>query len=156
MDLQYIPFSSDLKKRGFKKAGWYQRKDATPDIQQVTQTSFTNGLEDDIKMRTIKLDLNLLRYYNKNGWEAIENNYYKFVCRHHGDLKYYNSFDYLIPVIQKIEKEDKTVFEIRQNGCIILKWGLNIKNLDEGRKSFDLPNWSNNVFKVIVEYLKQK
>ena len=66
---------------------------------------------------------------------------------------YYSSLDLLAPVIQKIEKEDNAVFELRQNGCTILKWNLRIKG---GNGSFDLPNWSNNVFRVIVKYLETK
>ena len=83
----------------------------------------------------------------------IDGVHYKWVCRNHGELRFWNSLDALVPVIQKIEKEDKAVFELRQNGCTILKWNLKLKG---GNSSFDLPNWSNNTFKVIVKYLETK
>ena len=76
-----------------------------------------------------------------------------FICRNHKELRFWNSLDALIPVIQKIEKEDNAVFELRQNGCTVLKWALRLKG---GNGSFDLPNWSNNVFRVIVKYLETK
>ena len=41
-----------------------------------------------------------------------------------------------------------------KNGCII-GWGIYLDDLIEEIRSFDLPNWSNNVFKVIVKYLEK-
>jgi hypothetical protein len=148
----YIPFSADLKNL---KPGWYKVVDATPKMEEVTQTSFTSGKEEETEIKRITIDVNKLRYNTKSGYKLVEGNYYKFICRNHGDLRFWNSLDALIPIIQKIEKEDGAVFELRSNGCIILKWGLKLKTLDNGR-SYDLPTWSNNVFKVIVEYLKTK
>jgi hypothetical protein len=62
---------------------------------------------------------------------------------------YYNDLNLLAGVIQKIEKENNITFELSKNGCEVDEDGLYLH-------SFDLPNWSNNVFKVIVEYLKTK
>lgn len=146
----YIPFSAELKEKGMK-AGWYETVSAEPNIQEVTQTSYKVGEEDKAEVKKINININLLRYHNKNGWTLVDDNYYKFICRKHSDLRFWNSLDALIPVIQKIEKEGNTVFELRQNGCTVLKWALRLKG---GNNSFDLPNWSNNVFKVIVKYLE--
>ena len=111
------------------------------------------GEENKAEVKKINININLLRYHNKNGWTLVDDNYYKFICRKHSDLRFWNSLDALVPVIQKIEKEDNAVFELRQNGCTVLKWALRLKG---GNGSFDLPNWSNNVFKVIVKYLETK
>ena len=148
----YLPFSAELKEKGMK-AGWYETVSAEPNIQEVTQTSYKVGEEDKAEVKKINININLLRYHNKNGWTLVDDNYYKFICRKHSELRFWNSLDALIPVIQKIEKEDKAVFELRQNGCTILKWNLKLKG---GNGSFDLPNWSNNVFRVIVKYLETK
>lgn len=148
----YVPFSAELKEKGMK-AGWYETVSAEPNIQEVTQTSYKVGEEDKAEVKKINININLLRYHNKNGWTLVDDNYYKFICRKHSDLRFWNSLDALIPVIQKIEKEDNAVFELRQNGCTVLKWALRLKG---GNGSFDLPNWSNNVFKVIVKYLETK
>lgn len=67
-----------------------------------------------------------------------------FVCRRHSDLNYYNSLDALIPVIKKIEGETKKRFYLYDNGCKLK------------HTSFDLPNWSNNVFAVVISFLAEK
>lgn len=126
----YIPFSADLKEL---KPGWYETKSAEPNIK--------NTVVGDI-------DINLLLYHNKNGWKLFEGKYYRFICRNHGELRFWNSLDALVPVIQKIEKEGG-IIELHSNGCVLIKG-------DFKDVSFNLPNWSNNVFKVIVEYLKTK
>ena len=148
----YLPFSAELKEKGMK-AGWYETVSAEPNIQEVTQTSYKVGEEDKAEVKKINININLLRYHNKNGWKLFEGRYYKFICRKHSELRFWNSLDALVPVIQKIEKEDNAVFELRQNGCTVLKWALRLKG---GNGSFDLPNWSNNTFKVIVKYLETK
>ena len=143
---QYIPFSADLK----HKAGWYQVKSAEPNIQRAKLRSRDTTTEEEI-IEEIEIDVNFIKFNNKNGWTLVDDNYYKFICRKHSELRFWNSLDSLVPVIQKIEKEGNTVFELRQNGCTVLKWALRLKG---GNNSFDLPNWSNNVFKVIVKYLE--
>ena len=150
----YVPFSAELKEKGMK-AGWYETVSAEPNIQEVTQTSYKVGEEDKAEVKKINININLLRYHNKNGWTLIDDNYYKFICRKHSDLRFWNSLDVLIPVIQKIEKESEATVCLYNNGCII-GWGIYLDDLIEEIRSFDLPNWSNNVFKVIVKYLETK
>jgi hypothetical protein len=144
---QYIPFSADLK---HKKAGWYQVRSAKPNIQKAKLRS-KNTTTGEETVEELEIDVNFIKFNNKNGWTLVDDNYYKFICRNHSELRFWNSLDALVPVIQKIEKEEKAVFELRQNGCTMLKWNLRLKG---GNSSFDLPNWSNNVFKVIVKYLE--
>jgi hypothetical protein len=84
----------------------------------------------------------------KNHKDKIGRNYY--ICRNHGDLKFWNSLDKLVPVIQKMEQE-KVNIRLSNNGCHFY-----CRESEKSFESFDLPNWSNNVFKVIVEYLKNK
>ena len=146
---QYIA-SNDL--RGHKKAGWYQVKSAKPNIQK-TKLRSKNTTTGEETVEELEIDVNFIKFNNKNGWTLVDDNYYKFICRNHSELRFWNSLDALVPVIQKIEKEDNAVFELRQNGCTVLKWALRLKG---GNGSFDLPNWSNNVFKVIVKYLETK
>ena len=123
---QYIPFDN---LQGYSKPGWWA----------VKKVNGEGDLFEYISME------------NKNHKSKIGCRNY--ICRNHGELRFWNSLDALIPVIQKIEKEDNAVFELRQNGCTVLKWALRLKG---GNNSFDLPNWSNNVFKVIVKYLETK
>jgi hypothetical protein len=76
-----------------------------------------------------------------------------FICRNHKELRFWNSLDALIPVIQKIEKEGGVSCYLHDNGCTG-GYGLTLEHLVYKISSFDLPNWSNNVFKVIVKYLE--
>lgn len=73
-----------------------------------------------------------------------------FICRRHLDLDFYYSLDALIPAIKKIEKE-KINIRLDNNGCHFY-----FIETEKSFESYDLPNWSNNVFKIIVEYLKTK
>ena len=129
----YLPFSAELKEKGMK-AGYYQTASAKP--------VYSSG--------EIKINMTPLRYHSKNGWKFFDGRYYKYICRTHGDLRYWNSLDELVPVIKKIEQEFKDVkFYLHYKSCSIIS-DTAYKEVD------DLPNWSNNVFKVIVEYLKTK
>ena len=140
LEWRYIPFN-DLQ--GFPKAGYWKCIPKVQDIQKSTVYSF-DGEKEEVK--ELNLDLNLFRYNNKNGWKVVGEEYCKYICRNHGDLRFWNSLDALVPVIQKLEKEG-AVINLYFNGCTLLKG-------DFEDKSFDLPNWSNNVFKVIVKYLE--
>lgn len=40
------------------------------------------------------------------GATKIGDNYYKYVCRSHKDLRFYNSMDWLIKILDKLTKED--------------------------------------------------
>lgn len=138
MNLIYLPFSAELKEKGMK-AGWYKTASAEP--------VYSSG--------ELKINMTPLRYHSKNGWKFFEGQYYKYICRTHGDLRYWNSLDELVPVIKKIEQEDSVSFFLRSEGCSC-GYGITQNELHNEISSFDLPNWSNNVFKVIVEYLKTK
>ena len=131
MNLTYLPFSAELKEKGMK-AGWYKTASAEP--------VYSSG--------ELKINMTPLRYHSKNGWKLFDGRYYTYICRNHGELKFWNSLDALVPVIKKIEQEGG-IINLHSNGCTLLKGDF------EG-KSFDLLNWSNNVFKVIVEYLKTR
>jgi len=154
MNLVYLPFSAELKGKGMK-AGYYQTVSGEPDIQEVTQTSYKVGEEDKAEVKKINININLLRYHNKNGWKLFEGSYYKYVCRTHGDLRYWNSLDELVPVIQKIEKEFRCNFYLYNNGCTC-GYGIYVENLIDEISSFDLSNWNQNVFSVVVNFLQAK
>ena len=141
MGLYYLPFSAELKEKGMK-AGYYEVKSAEPKIEK-TVVKF--GDEE----REMSLDINLFRYHNKNGWKLFEGKYYKFVCRTHGELRYFNSLDSLVPVIQKIEKEFGVTFKLYNGGAEV---GNSYGTYDE---QFELPNWSNNVFAVVLSFLRK-
>lgn len=97
---KYFPFNN---LQGLPKAGWYKVKSAAPDVLKHKVISSLNG---ESTVREIEVDLNFLKYNNKNGWILNGGNYYKYVCRHHADLRFYNSMDELLRVIEKLEKED--------------------------------------------------
>ena len=96
------------------------------------------------KLRVV--DTNFFKYNKKNGWSRNDNCYFKFVCRKHSELRFFNSLDTLLPVIKKIEKENKHHFEILLGGCMVQ--GLPIQSFDEKL------NWTQNVFVTVVNYLK--
>lgn len=148
MGLVYLPFSAELKEKRMK-AGYYETVSAEPKIEKTKVTTLENGVK--VKEEELNININLLRYHNKNGWKLFEGSYYRYVCRHHGDLRYWNNLDSLVPVIQKIEKENKGVkFHLNNNGCEV-KIGKCWEY-----SSFSLPNWSNNVFAVVISFLSAK
>jgi hypothetical protein len=88
--------------------------------------------------------------YPKQGYPYfIDGVHYKWVCRNHKDLRFWNSLDALVPVIQKIEREKVNV-RLNNNGCHFY-----YRESENSFESYDLPNWSNNIFKVIVKYLER-
>lgn len=151
MGMEYIPFSTDMK---HKSAGWYQVKDATPNIEEVTQTAYKVGEEDKAVVTKFKMDVNKLKYHGKNGWNLVGDKYYKFLCRTHGELRYFNSLDALVPVMQKIEKEFKCNFYLYNNGCSVGYGYLDVSFREEF-SNYDLPNWNQNVFAVVLSFLRK-
>ena len=149
---KYVP-SNDLQ--GHSKAGYYESISAKPNLKEVTQTTYKHGEEDKAVVKTITMDVNRFKYNQKSGWTLVGDKYYKYVCRKHSDLRFWNSLDSLIPVIQKIEEEYDINFYLFGNGCGT-GYGSFDTSMRDDFSSYDLPNWSNNVFKVIVEYLKTK
>jgi len=142
MNFVYLPFSAELKEKGMK-AGYYQTVSAEPKIEK-TIVNFGD------EQKEMNLNMNLFRYHNKNGWKFYENKYYKFVCRHHGGLRFYNSFDAIIPVIEKIEKEKEVGFYLNNNGCGIIG---NTQYQEFHNKDL---TWIQNTFNAVVKYLETK
>lgn len=143
----YIPFSADLK---HKKAGWYQVKSAKPNIQKAKLRS-KNTTTGEETVEELEIDVNFIKFNNKNGWTLVGDNYYKFVCRKHSELRFWNSLDALVSVIQKIEKE-KVNIRLNNNGCHFY-----CRESENSFESYDENlSWSNNIFKVIVKYLETK
>lgn len=77
--LQYFPHN-DLQ--GLPKAGWWQ-------------------------VAPFKKDLSEYIFFNpKNGWVKYENKRAKFICRSHHELRYFNDYNLLMEVAEKLENED--------------------------------------------------
>ena len=115
-------------------------------IEKTKVTTLKNGIK--IKEEELNINMNLLRYHNKNGWKLFEGSYYKYVCRTHSELRFYNSFDAIIPVIEKIEKEKDVSFYLNNNGCGIIG--------DTQYQEFhnkDL-TWIQNTFNAVVKHLE--
>lgn len=125
---QYIPFDN---LQGYSKPGWWLVKKVWGD--------------DDLgKYMASKV---------KNHKDKMGRNYY--VCRKHSELRFWNSLDALVPVIQKIEKDYNVVIWITYNGAehtdfADKKWKTKICQSYD--KNLQL---SNNVFKVVVETLTE-
>lgn len=136
MNLVYLPFSVELKEKGMK-AGWYETKQRTFERNPT--------IEIDGEIKEVKIDFERIMN-TKNGWKLFENKYYKFVCRHHGGLRFYNSWDSLISVIEKIEKENGFKFLLYNNGAQITTMEIH---------SFDIElTWIQNTFNAVVKYLE--
>ena len=153
MGFVYIPFSADLKDKGFKVAGWYKVEENKPNIQEVTQTSYKHGEEDKAIVQKVKVDLTKFRYTIKNGWTLIGDKYYKHVCRSHGELRYWNSLDALVPVIQKIKNKLNVEIWINPDGAehtdfADKNWKTKICQSYDNNLQL-----SNNVFIVVIETL---
>jgi hypothetical protein len=137
LEWRYIPFN-DLQ--GFPKAGYYKTKPKT--VQR------NSTIEIDGEIREVKIDFEKIMY-TKNGWVLVGENYCKYVCRNHGELRFWNSWDALIPVIEKIEKDFKVKFHINNGGCEV-RVGKEWKY-----SSFKTElTWLQNTFNTVVKILE--
>ena len=60
-----------------------------------------------------------LTYHSSpKGATKIGDGYYKYVCRSHKDLRFYNSFDELIPVLNKLTEEDLSEYMYSWERCV--------------------------------------
>jgi len=100
---KYIP-SNDL--RGLSKAGWYKVESAKPKIEKVTVTTSSNINPEKI-VENREINVTPLRYHIKNGWVLNEDSYYKYVCRSHNELRFYNSYDWLFEVVEDLMSDDE-------------------------------------------------
>ena len=85
---KYIP-SNDLQ--GFPKAGWYM--------------PLSSHREQKINMEGL-------------GSFIVDKMPYKYVCRNHNQLRFYNSFDELIPVLNKLTEEDLSEYMYSWERCV--------------------------------------
>ena len=61
----------------------------------------------------------LLTYHSSpKGATKIGDSYYTYICRSHNDLRFYNSMDWLINVLEKITKEDLSEYMYSWEQCI--------------------------------------
>ena len=80
--------SNDLQ--GFPKAGWW-----------------------------IPLTSNPLTYHSSpKGATKIGDSYYKYICRNHHELRFYNSMDWLIKVLEMLTKEDLKEYMYSWERCV--------------------------------------
>ena len=87
---KYIP-SNDLQ--GFPKAGWWK----------FVYKKNSQGI----------IPAKLLM-----GASNIDNEYYKYVCRNHHELRFYNSMDWLIKILDKLTKEDLSEHMYSWERCV--------------------------------------
>lgn len=145
---KYIPFN-DLQ--NLKKAGWYQFESGEPNIQTVDVTSWSSSNPEKVTKKQ-KVNMTPLRHHHKNGWEYSEGNYYKYVCRAHTELRFYNSFDALMPAIEKLEKEFENIhFELLFGGCTLMSKNTDELFIDSFKENL---SWIQNTFNVVVETIK--
>lgn len=81
----------------YKKAGWYRTQERVEEVLEKEGGTINKTLIIDSMRR-------------KKGWDIVDGKYVRFVCRSHNELRFYNSFDALIPAIEKLEKEDLSEF----------------------------------------------
>jgi len=89
----------------------------------------------------------------KQGYpHKLDNRFYKYICRSHNDLRFYNSFDALIPSIEKLEKEFENIhFELLFGGCTLMCKNTDELFIDSFHKEL---TWIQNTFTVVVETIK--
>lgn len=69
------------------------------------------------------------------------------------DLKYHTSWDWLMPVVEKIEEDDEIDVNILLNGTRIFKWRTDVDIVNNiAEISFDKK--INHVYDAVVEYIK--
>lgn len=116
---------------------------------------------------------NDLQGYSKAGWWAVPNTEEEklssevknhkskigstfFKCRNHTDLRFWNSLDSLVPVIDKIEKNSGVRIMLTGGQCDVIC--MTDPTFGGTEKDENL-SWSNNTFKVIIttlEYLEKQ
>lgn len=77
---QYVPFN-DLG--DFPKPGWWIVYPKSQDVR-----------------------INIFRASPKSNLSKIGDGFGKFICRHHSELRFYNDWNEIIKVIEKLQKED--------------------------------------------------
>ena len=93
---KYFP-NNDLQ--GSPKAGWWIPL-------QVTEKVNTSIGEITLPILSFK------------GATKIGDGYYKYVCRSHKDLRFYNSMDWLIKILDKLTKEDLSEYMYSWEQCV--------------------------------------
>ena len=88
---KYVP-SNDLQ--GFPKAGWW-------------------------KFVYKKNPQGIIPAKSLMGVSNIDNEYYKYVCRNHHELRFYNSMDWLIKILDKLTKEDLSEYMYSWERCVV-------------------------------------
>lgn len=107
---KYIPFNN---LQGFDRAGWFEVHPMKEDIREFDTYTYSSSGEL-ISTRKRKFDVFIFRYGVRHGWRKNDEYYYHFICRTHNDLRFYNDFNLLIDIINKIETENPGyVFHIR-------------------------------------------
>lgn len=70
------------------------------------------------------------------------------------DLQYHTSWDWLMPVVEKIEEDEEIDVNILLNGTIIFKWRTNTDIVNNVAKiSFDKK--IEHVYAAVVEFIKK-
>ena len=100
---------------------------------------------------------NDLQGFTKAGWYVlltyhsspksatkIGDGYYKYVCRSHKDLRFYNSFDELIPVLNKLTEEDLSEY--------MYSWELCVEGDEEDCETEVCYNFMNIDYYISVEF----
>jgi hypothetical protein len=142
---KYIPFN-DLQ--DFPKAGWWK---CIPKVQD-TQKSTVYSLSLDSEKEKIK-EVDLIRYNIKNGWKVVGEEYCKYICRTHEDLRFWNDWNTLIPVIEKIEEETGRSFYLGDGGCCS-GYGLGENMVGEIDSYENKLTWLQNTFNTVVKTLE--
>lgn len=117
-------------------------------------------------------DQSILKWYPKNGRVQIKNGTAIYVCRKHDELRFYNSMDSLLPVIDKLRKEDlkEYFYKWEHDGEPMYNFNYISFSLWDGAcyseveldldppmdiaSNFDEGSWVKNTFKTVVETIK--
>lgn len=95
---------------------------------------------------------NLIIVSPKQGFPIkVKDRFYKYICRKHSELRFYNSMDALLPVIEKLNKD-----KIEINLAVKGGWCMHIDPEEDFYfKSFEENlSWEQNTFNIVVESLK--
>lgn len=112
--------------QNFSKAGWYYK---APDSRLIISP--------------------------KQGYtEKVDDVWYKYVCRKHSDLRFYNSWDSLIPVIEKLEKDTYLDFYLYGKGCKS-GYGHDLDCLYDETKNFKENSWIENTWLTVLGTIKK-
>lgn len=122
---KYFPFNN---LQGLEKPGWYELRESSNPLAG-------------------------LLYHPKSGFVKLGGKYLRYICRSTNDFDFHSSWDSLMPVIQKLERDTNIDFYLYHNGCKS-GYGYDLDSLYQETKNWGEKTWIQNTYLTVIETIK--